>query len=101
MLPMHDELGCITDAAAMYRAILAEADDRAAQRARAGTTAPGRVDPVDELRSVLPRLYASLSPAARALIHDHVAHCVDLVAFVYRAEAIVHAPTGSAANASA
>ena len=71
------ELDCITDAAGMYQSILASAD----------TAKQSTLTPEEELRVKLPLLLAQLSPAAHAMIRDHLDHLRELVAHVHRAEA--------------
>jgi hypothetical protein len=76
---MHDELGCATAAAAMYATILDDADTKA--------WAPPEYDNLDpevELRKKLPWLLGRLSPKARAMMRDHLAHNQDLVAGFHR-----------------
>lgn len=76
----HDEVDCITRAVALYETIL----DSAACHHRPGPQAEAVVDPETEVREVLPLLLGWLSPEARALIHDHLDHTAELVAFVHR-----------------
>jgi hypothetical protein len=72
---MHDELACITDAAAMYQTILDEADLRAWHPSEYD-----QLDPETELRRKLPWLLGKLSPAARALMRDHLSHGEEMIA---------------------
>lgn len=77
----HDELDCLTRAVALY--------DRALDDADRHHTQPAVWDsPEDEVRDILPRLLAWLSPDARALMRDHLDHTSELVAFVHRAGAL-------------
>lgn len=76
----HDELDCITDACAMYQTVLHEAD-------RFGSDNDGWCNPDEELRARMPMMLAQLSPAARAMLNDHLDHLRELVAHVHRLEA--------------
>jgi hypothetical protein len=71
----HDEIECITAAAAGIVAIMDEAD-RLAEHHRAQHT----LDPIAELREGLPLALARFSPEARAAIRDYTDHIVVLVA---------------------
>jgi hypothetical protein len=79
----HDELACITDAAAMYTTLLddAVADDDD------GFTDDEIAAVEGELREALPVLLVQLSPAARCVLHDHAGHLREVVAHVHRLEA--------------
>lgn len=79
---VHDELDCITRAAAMWRSILEEAD----RNSWLGLGLETLDDPEDEIREQMPWLLARLSPEARDIIGDHLTHCETLVAFVHRRE---------------
>ncbi len=83
---VHDELDCATDAVVMYQAILGDA-----ARLATDTPDPDVVDAETELRRELPRLYATLTGPARAMLADHLAHLGELVAFVHRGERHVNA----------
>lgn len=74
---IHDEVDCITRAIALYDRVLDDADVHQSQPAVWD-------DPEAEVRDMLPRLLAWLSPDARALMRDHLTHTSELVAFVHR-----------------
>lgn len=76
----HDEVDCITRGVALYDTVLAEAGRQQTCRHR-GTWGD---DPEAEVRDMLPRLLAWLSPEARAYMRDHLAHTSELVSFVHR-----------------
>lgn len=80
----HDEVDCITRAVALYETIL----ESAACHHRPGPHTEALVDPETEIRELLPLLFGWLSPEARALMHDHLDHTAELVAFVHRVDAV-------------
>jgi hypothetical protein len=86
----HDEMACVTNATAMYVAVLDEADELST-RSRCST------DQVLELRrrqDRLPKLLAQLSPTGRAIMRDHFNHYLEMVAFVHQAETIISSRAG-------
>jgi hypothetical protein len=76
---VHDDLACVTDAVSMWRTVTDQATD-------VGGGAPNG-DPELELRERLPVMLATLSPAAMAVLRDHLAHVEELVAAVWACKA--------------
>ncbi len=87
----HDEMACVTNATAMYVAILDEADELST-RSRCSTD---QVLERERLQARLPKLLAQLSQEGRAIMRDHFNHYLEMVAFVHQAESILSSRAGA------
>jgi hypothetical protein len=73
----HDELDRLTDACAMWRAIIDQADELAPDIG-------GGMDPEAEMRLRLPAVIGTCTPATRQAIREHVSLVADAVALLHR-----------------